>query len=69
MTLDEMKKVVLTDPETRNLRISDVDIYKVYVYLQDRDQKTIVNGYRPVLRTDPYVEIVYEPTKEKRNGT
>lgn len=65
MTLEEMKKVILTDPETRNLAISDVDIYKVFVYLQDRDQKTVIDGYRPVLKTDPYVEIVYEPTKEK----
>jgi len=65
MTLDDMKKVVLTDPETKNLHISDVDIYKVYLYLQDRDQRTTIDGYKPVLKTDPYVEIVYEPTKEK----
>ncbi len=65
MTLDEMKKVVLTDPETRNLKISDVDVYKVFIYLQERDQQMIIDGYKPVLRTDPYIEIVYEPTKEK----
>ncbi len=65
MTLEEMKKVILTDPETRNLSISDVDIYKVYSYLLDRDEKRVIDGYRPVLKTDPYIEIVYEPTKEK----
>jgi primosomal protein DnaI len=65
MTLDEMKKVVLTDPETRHLKISDVDVYKVFIYLQERDQQTVIDGYKPVLRTDPYIEIVYEPTKEK----
>ena len=65
MTLDEMRKVVSNDPETRNLKLLDVDIYKVYQYLLDRDQKTIKDGYQPVLRTDPYIEIVYRPTKEK----
>lgn len=65
MTLEEMRKVVLKDPETQHLNISDVDLYKVFVYLQDRDQKSINDGYRPVLKTDPYIEIVYEPTKEK----
>jgi len=65
MNLDEMKKAILKDPETMNLSISDVDIYKVYQYLLDRDQKTVRDGYQPVLRTDPYIEIVYRPTKEK----
>ncbi|MDY0074362.1 MAG: ATP-binding protein [Acholeplasmataceae bacterium] len=65
MTLDEMKKVVQNDPETKNLSIADVDVYKIYVYLQDRDQHTVIDGYRPVLKTDPYIEIVYEPTQEK----
>ncbi len=65
MTLDEMKKVVHNDPETKNLRIPDVDVYKVFIYLQDRDQQLIKDGYKAVLKTDPYIEIVYEPTKEK----
>lgn len=65
MTLDEMRKVVSVDAETKNLHILDVDIYKVYQYLMDRDQKTVRDGYQPVLRTDPYIEIVYRPTKEK----
>jgi len=65
MTLDEMRKVVSVDAETKNLHILDVDIYKVYQYLMDRDQKTVKDGYQPVLRTDPYIEIVYRPTKEK----
>lgn len=65
MTLEDMKKVVLQDPETQNLNIADVDIYKVFIYLQERDEKLVVDGYRPKLKTDPYIEIVYEPTKEK----
>jgi len=65
MTLDEMRKIVSVDAETKNLHILDVDIYKVYQYLMDRDQKTVKDGYQPVLRTDPYIEIVYRPTKEK----
>jgi len=65
MTLDEMRKIVSVDAETKNLHILDVDIYKVYQYIMDRDQKTVKDGYQPVLRTDPYIEIVYRPTKEK----
>jgi len=65
MTLDEMRQVVSKDPETQNLSLLDIDIYKVYQYLLDRDGHTVRGGYQPVLRTDPYIEIVYRPTKEK----
>ncbi len=65
MTLDEMRQVVSKDPETQNLNLLDIDIYKVYQYLLDRDGNIIKGGYQPVLRTDPYIEIVYRPTKEK----
>jgi primosomal protein DnaI len=65
MTLEEMKKVVRKDPETKNLNIMDVDVYKVYQYLVDRDEHIIKDGYETVLITDPYIEIVYRPTKEK----
>ncbi len=65
MTLEDMRKVIQKDPETMNLNILDVDIYKVYQYLLDRDAHFTKDGYQPVLRTDPYIEIVYRPTKEK----
>ncbi|MDR4969066.1 MAG: hypothetical protein RG740_05560, partial [Acholeplasmataceae bacterium] len=65
MTLEEMKKVISKDPETRNIEVPEVDIYKVYQYLLERDQKGAKNGYEPVLMTDPYIEIIYRPTKEK----
>jgi primosomal protein DnaI len=65
MTLDEMKKIIQQDPETKNLRIPDVDIYKVFQYIIVRDEKLKKDGYEPVLRTDPYIEIVYRPTREK----
>jgi len=65
MTLEEMKKAISKDPETKNLALLDVDIYKVYQYLLERDEQKENNGYRPVLRTDPYIEIVYRPTREK----
>ncbi|PKK96661.1 MAG: hypothetical protein CVV58_05245, partial [Tenericutes bacterium HGW-Tenericutes-3] len=61
MTLDEMRKVVSKDPETQNLSLLDIDISKVYQYLLDRDEHTVRGGYQPVLRTDPYIEIVYRP--------
>jgi primosomal protein DnaI len=65
MTLDEMRNKVLTDPETRNLNISDVDIHKVFQYILERDQNIVKDGYQPVLRTEPYIEIIYRPTVRK----
>ncbi|MDX9692382.1 MAG: primosomal protein DnaI [Acholeplasmataceae bacterium] len=65
MTLEEMKKVVLQDSELKNLKIHDIDVYKLYQYLQDRNDHVNKDGYESVLITDPYIEIVYRPTKEK----
>lgn len=65
MTLKEMKKVIDSDYETKNLGILDVDILKVYQYILDRNNKVNKDGYESVLRTKPYVEIVYLPTKQK----
>jgi primosomal protein DnaI len=65
MTLDEMRSKVLKDPETKNLNINDVDLHKVYQYLLERDQNVIKDGYQPVLRTEPYIEIIYRPTIKK----
>jgi len=63
MTIEDMRKAVMTDPETRHLDVSDTDLTLVYQYLLRRDEDE--SGYRPVLRTHPYVEIVYRPTKAK----
>ncbi|MBE0701346.1 MAG: primosomal protein DnaI [Acholeplasmataceae bacterium] len=65
MTFEEMRKIVSKDPETGKLHVQDVDLVKVYQYLLDRDQKVVRDGYQPVLRIDPYIEIVYRPTREK----
>jgi primosomal protein DnaI len=65
MTIEEMKKIIQKDPETRNLSVPDVDVNKVYLYLLARDEHEEKDGYQPVLRTDPYIEIVYRPTPEK----
>lgn len=65
MTIEDMRQAVKTDPETRHLEVSDNDLALVYQYLIRRNDHE--GGYRPVLRTDPYVEIVYRPTKEKAN--
>ncbi|MBN2268432.1 MAG: primosomal protein DnaI [Acholeplasmataceae bacterium] len=64
-TLEEMRKIIKKDPETRHLNISDLDLFKVYRYLLDRDESPNKDGYQPVLKTEPYIEIIYQPTKEK----
>lgn len=65
MNLQDIREIVRKDPETKNLTIRDVDLMLVYQYLTARDKNEIRDGYRPHLRTDPYLEIVYRPTTEK----
>jgi primosomal protein DnaI len=65
MTLKDMRLVILKDEETKDLIISDLDVLKVYQYLMDKHDQTEYDGYLPVLVTNPYIEIVYRPTKEK----
>lgn len=64
MTLETIRKRIQEDKETKKLIIEDADLLKVNRYLDIRD--TIVDGYRPALQTEPYIEIIYLPTKEKR---
>lgn len=65
MKLEEMRKIISNDLETKDLSILDVDVLKVYQYILGRNNKVTIDGYWPVLRTDPYIEVVYLPTKEK----
>lgn len=64
MTLNELRARILNDSETKDLVISDADLVIVNRYLDIRD--TIIDGYQPLLKTDPYIEIIYVPTKEKK---
>ena len=63
MTLEEMRKRISEDNETKDLKLSNSDILVVNRYLDLRGE--VVDGYRVALKTDPYVEIVYLPTTEK----
>ncbi|AUD64953.1 hypothetical protein BK011_04400 [Tenericutes bacterium MZ-XQ] len=65
MTIDEMRKEIAKYDETKHLDILDVDVNKVYQYIVQKKEKPIVDGYEIVLKTDPYIEIIYRPTKEK----
>ncbi|MFA5560566.1 MAG: ATP-binding protein [Acholeplasmataceae bacterium] len=65
LTLEDMKKAIKADHETKNLNISDLDVVRVYRYLLERDKDHQETGFYPVLLTDPYIEIVYRPTQEK----
>ncbi|MFP4177326.1 MAG: ATP-binding protein [Acholeplasmataceae bacterium] len=67
MTLSEIRKIVSTDPETKNLRIDDADLLKVYQYLSTRDEPD-QDGYEAVLLTEPYIEVVYRPSKERSDA-
>ncbi|MCR1808734.1 primosomal protein DnaI [Haploplasma modicum] len=63
MSLKDIRDRVKNDLETKDLILDDNDLMIVDRYLNIRDQ--IKDGYKPILKTDPYIEIVYIPTKER----
>lgn len=64
MKLDFMREAIKNDSETKDLKLNDQDLLVVYQYLMQRDANTSTS-YRPRLKFEPYLQIVYEPTKEK----
>lgn len=65
MNISDMRKTVESFDETKGLHISDVDVNKVYQYILQKQEEPIKDGYEIMLKTDPYIEIYYRPTKEK----
>ena len=65
MTLDNIRRIVESDFETKDIVVSDVDLYVVYRYITLRDSHYEKDGYKPVLVTNPYIEIKMEPTVAK----
>ncbi|MCK9236171.1 MAG: ATP-binding protein [Acholeplasmataceae bacterium] len=65
MNIEKMRQVISEYPETKNLQIADVDVNKVYQYIIQKQTKPIKDGYEVILKTDPYIEIIYRPTREK----
>lgn len=68
MDFDKMKAVVKADYETKDLNINDSDVLKLYQYIEMRNNKTVIDGYIPQLKTDPYIEITYMPTKDRHTA-
>src|SRR5690554_1060150 len=64
MKLDFMKEAIKKDKETKDLVLNDQEVLVVYQYLMQRDLNESIS-FKPRLRTKPYIQIVYEPTKEK----
>lgn len=64
MAFDDIRKKIAEDPETKDLILNDNDMYVVYQYLLQRDQKSL-NDFLPKLILTPYVHISYVPTVEK----
>lgn len=63
MTLDDIRKLIENDNETKDLVLDNNELLTVYRYLNERNN--IKDGYQAFLKTDPYIELVYLPTKEK----
>ncbi|RAM57661.1 hypothetical protein DH96_02285 [Candidatus Phytoplasma oryzae] len=61
--LEKIRSVILKNNETKNLKIEDKDLITVYNYLKNKDQLTS-SGYRMVLKTKPYVHVVFQETSK-----
>lgn len=61
MTIEEMKKRISEDSETKDLKLTTSDIFEVNRYLNLRGKD--LDGYYVKLVTDPYIEIVYLPSQ------
>ncbi len=66
MNINDMRKFIEKNPETKNLSLLDVDVNKVYNYLLQKKTNPVRDGYEIRLRTDPYIEVYYRPTKERQ---
>lgn len=64
MEFNDIRKIIEADSETKDLKLNDLDLLKVFRYLQIRG--TIIDGYKPILKTDPYIEIVYLATEDQK---
>src|SRR5690554_3055985 len=62
--LDDIKRIIKNDKETKNLKLNDDDLLVVYQYILQRDSN-IHQDFIPKLILKPDVHIIYEPTKEK----
>lgn len=65
MKLDDIRAQIAKDPETKHLKLNDQDVLVVYQYLLQRDQNDS-KSYKPRLKFEPYLQIVYEATKERK---
>ncbi len=66
MTLEDMKREIAKDPETKSLTLSGIDVLKVYQYLTFKHDTNRDPNYIPKLITTPYIEFVLEPTEKKK---
>ncbi len=66
MNISDMRKFIENNPETKDLHLLDVDVNKVYNYLLQKQTRPVKDGYEIHLRTDPYIEVYYRPTKQKQ---
>lgn len=64
MNFDNLRKIIDSDYETKDLNISDQDLNVAYEYILARDSSSN-SSYRPVLKLEPYVRIAYIPTKKE----
>lgn len=64
MDINEVKKIVSSDKDTKDLKLNDEEILVAYQYILQRDESAL-KGVRPRLRLEPFIHIDYVPTKER----
>ncbi|MDC9031885.1 ATP-binding protein [Columbia Basin potato purple top phytoplasma] len=65
LDFNKIKHYVQQHEETKNLKIKDEDIITVYNYLKNKNKKNSF-GYQMVLKTKPYVSVIYKETTESK---
>ncbi|VEU82641.1 ATP-binding protein [Acholeplasma hippikon] len=64
MDMNEVKKIVSEDKDTKDLQLNEEELLIAYQYILQRDDNSL-KGVRPRLRLKPFLHIDYVPTKEK----
>ncbi|MDV3196159.1 MAG: ATP-binding protein [Candidatus Phytoplasma stylosanthis] len=61
LNLKKMREFIKKNEETKNLKINDEDVIMIYNYLQEKNKINEL-GYKLILKTDPYISVLYQET-------
>ncbi|WP_323847749.1 MAG: ATP-binding protein [Phytoplasma sp.] len=65
LDFEQIREYIRKHEETKNLKIKDEDVITVYNYLTNKDKDNSF-GYQMVLKTKPYISVVYKETSKSK---